>query len=94
MLVSRRMPTHYPADPFLGPFGLNGMALALGISPVVFGLIFVAVAIWSIVLKGIALWYAARGDQKVWFIVLLAVNTFGILELVYLLFFRPKKDVE
>ena len=42
------------------------------------------------VLKGFALWHAARGSQKWWFIVLLIINTFGILEIVYLIWFRPK----
>jgi methionyl-tRNA synthetase len=52
-------------------------------------LIIVAV-LWTIVLKGFALWYAARGGQKGWFIALLIINTLGILELVYLIWFRPK----
>lgn len=52
-------------------------------------LIFVLV-LWTIVLKGYALWSAARGGQKKWFIALLIVNTFGILEIVYLIWFRPK----
>ena len=45
--------------------------------------------IWTIVLKGYALWYAARGSQKWWFIALLIVNTLGILEIIYLIWFRP-----
>ncbi|HCR52751.1 TPA: hypothetical protein DIV48_03895 [Candidatus Kaiserbacteria bacterium] len=49
-------------------------------------------ALWTIVLKGYALWYAARASQKAWFIALLIVNTFGILEIVYLIWFRPKND--
>lgn len=53
-------------------------------------LIFVAV-LWTIVLKGYALWHAARGDQKKWFIALLIINTFGILEVVYLIWFRFKQ---
>jgi len=48
---------------------------------------------WSVVWKGIALWHAARGRQLGWYIVLLVINTVGILEIVYLLFFR-KKDSE
>ncbi|MBI2025456.1 hypothetical protein HYT04_01555, partial [Candidatus Kaiserbacteria bacterium] len=52
-------------------------------------LIFVVV-LWTIVLKGYSLWTAARAGQKKWFIVLLVINTFGILEIVYLIWFRPK----
>jgi len=46
---------------------------------------------WSIIWKGIALWHAARNKQLVWYIVLLIVNTVGILEIVYLIFFRKRK---
>ncbi len=49
----------------------------------------IVAAVWTIVLKGFALWYSARGSQKGWFIALLIVNTLGILELVYLIWFRP-----
>jgi len=47
------------------------------------------IAVVSLVLKGFSLWYAARGTQKWWFIVMLILNTAGLLEIVYLLFFRP-----
>ncbi len=50
-----------------------------------------AAVVWSLVLKGFALWYAARGSQKGWFIVMLVLNTLGILEIIYLVWFRPKK---
>ncbi|HUY05550.1 MAG TPA: DUF5652 family protein [Candidatus Paceibacterota bacterium] len=45
--------------------------------------------LWTIVLKGFALWHAARGGQKWWFIALLVVNTLGLLEIIYLIWFRP-----
>ena len=48
------------------------------------------VVLWTIVLKGYSLWYAARGGQKKWFIALLVINTLGILEIIYLIWFRPK----
>lgn len=40
--------------------------------------------IWSIIWKGMALWRAARLGNQAWFVILLIVNTFGILEIVYL----------
>lgn len=46
---------------------------------------------WSVVWKALALWYAARNKQLIWYIVLIIVNTAGILEIIYLLFFRKKK---
>jgi methionyl-tRNA synthetase len=42
--------------------------------------------LWSLVWKGMALWHAGRRDEKPWFILLLIVNTMGILEIVYLVF--------
>ncbi|MBU1292450.1 hypothetical protein KJ819_00075 [Patescibacteria group bacterium] len=53
----------------------------------------VIVAVWSLAIKGLALWHAGRNGQKLWFIVLLVINTLGILELVYLLGFRKDKQV-
>ena len=45
---------------------------------------------WSLTWKGIALWKSGRNNQKAWFIILLIVNTLGILEILYLLFFQKK----
>lgn len=43
--------------------------------------------IWSLIWKGLALYRAGRNEQKGWFIALLLINSLGILEIVYLLFF-------
>lgn len=48
---------------------------------------------WSIIWKGIALWNAARNRQLSWFIALLIVNTLGLLEIIYLAFFRKDKNI-
>jgi len=45
------------------------------------------VGIWSLVWKGFALWKSAKRRQLVWFIVLLIVNTAGILEILYIFLF-------
>ena len=50
------------------------------------GVLAAVIALIIIVLKGYALWHAARRDEKWWFIVLLVINTLGILELIYLIF--------
>jgi methionyl-tRNA synthetase len=50
-----------------------------------------SVIIWSIIWKAIALWHAARNNQLAWYIILVVVNTVGILEIIYLLFFRKRK---
>lgn len=44
-----------------------------------------ALVAWSVVWKGLALWRAGRKEHLAWFIVLLIVNTCGILEIIYLL---------
>ena len=46
-------------------------------------------ALWTLVIKGYALWQAAQNKQKWWFIALLFINTLGILEIIYLIWFRP-----
>lgn len=57
------------------------------------GLNIVLAIIFAIVLaiKGIALFHAARADEKPWFVALLVLNTFGILDLVYLFYFSKNK---
>ncbi|MFO0882071.1 MAG: DUF5652 family protein [Candidatus Saccharimonadales bacterium] len=50
-------------------------------------LIFTIAIIWSLGWKGWALWRAARNEAKVWYIVLLLVNTLGLLEILYIFVF-------
>ena len=50
--------------------------------------------VWSLVWKGLALWKAAREGSKVWFVVLLVLNTAGILDILYLYVFSGKKELE
>ena len=54
--------------------------------------LFIGLAIWTIVWKGVALWKAARNNQITWFVILLAANTVGILEIVYIFFFSKKEE--
>lgn len=56
------------------------------------GPIFIVGALVELVLKGYALWHAARNSQKWWFIALIIIHSLGILPLVYLLFFKPKES--
>ncbi len=73
-------------SPLYSPYGPVLMAALIPL--------FVAAAIWTIAIKGFALWHAARNSQKEWFVALLIINTLGILELVYLLWFRKDKKSE
>lgn len=56
-------------------------------------IILLAIALWSIPWKGFALWKSARRGESIWFIILLLINTAGILEILYLFFFSNKRKV-
>jgi len=45
--------------------------------------LFVALMIWSLIWKGLALWRAARRSDNAWFIIFMFLNTAGILEIIY-----------
>jgi len=60
--------------------GLGGLTLFI-----------IVVAVWSLVWKGVALWVSARNHQRAWFVVMLILNTAGILEIIYLFGFRSDK---
>ena len=53
--------------------------------------LFTIVIVWSLVWKGLALWKSARKNQSIWFIILLVVNTIGILEILYIFVFSEIK---
>lgn len=63
-------------------FGIGGTLLFI---------LFLVAMFWSIVWKGIALWKSARNGHKGWYIAILILNTLGILEIIYLIFFNKKK---
>ena len=42
------------------------------------------ILVWTMFWKALALWTAAKNNKKVWFVVLLVINTFGILEIIYI----------
>ncbi len=78
--------------PFLDSFYYTSFAnlphplVALLVLPVL-----VVLALWTVVIKGFALWHAARNGQKWWFVVMLIVNALGIPELIYLIWFRSDR---
>ena len=57
-----------------------------------FVLIFSVLMVWTLIWKGIALWKSAQNNQPTWFVIMLIVNTIGILEIVYIFFFSKKKE--
>lgn len=54
--------------------------------------ILLILGIWELVWKGFALWKSARAGEKVWFIAIIALNTVGILPIVYLILKKSKSQ--
>ena len=52
--------------------------------------LFAILIVWSLIWKGLALWRAANLKHKIWFIILLVLNTLGIAEIIYLLATQKK----
>lgn len=51
----------------------------------------ILILVWTIFWKVLALWRAAKLDQKYWFVGLFVINSLGILEILYLFVFARKK---
>lgn len=68
----------------------DGANIGLGF-PLWFPSLFIGLAVWSLFWKGLALWHSSRRGQPWWFVVLLVINTAGILDIVYLFFFAKLK---
>jgi hypothetical protein len=47
----------------------------------------IILVIWSAIWKAIALWKAARNNHAAWYIIMLLLNTAGILEILYIFIF-------
>ncbi|MGC8880697.1 MAG: DUF5652 family protein [Minisyncoccia bacterium] len=47
---------------------------------------------WSLAWKGLALWKASQRKEKIWFVVLLVLNTLGLLEILYLFVFSKEES--
>ncbi len=54
----------------------------------------ILLTIWTLVWKGLSLWKASGKRQPVWFVALLVLNTFGLLEILYYFFFSNMKKKE
>jgi hypothetical protein len=57
----------------------------------VFSPVMLILYVWSLLWKGLALWNSSKHGQRNWFIVMLVINTVGILEIVYLFRFAKKR---
>ncbi len=66
--------------------GLNGYDMFGG-----FGLWLVLFLVWTVFWKGLALWHSAQRREVWWFVIMLTVNTAGILEIIYLFVVAKRK---
>ena len=57
--------------------------------------LFALAMVWVLPWKGYALWTASRARNKKWFIILLVLNTFAILDIIYIFYIAKKtpKDI-
>ncbi len=46
--------------------------------------------VWELVWKLLALWRAARNNNKFWFVAIALINSAGILPILYLLFHKDR----
>lgn len=52
------------------------------------------IILWTLPWKGVALWKAAKLNDKIWFVVLLVVNTLALLEILYIFIFSKRKKLK
>jgi hypothetical protein len=69
----------------------TGPALGAGILGGWLSAFLVPLMLWGTFWKGWALWRAAKNDNKVWFVVILLLNTLGILDILYIFVFGKKQ---
>lgn len=62
---------------------ISGLVQVTGQDPLLTGMLILLV-VWVFFWKGLALWHAAKNNERGWFLALLILNTMGILEIVYL----------
>jgi hypothetical protein len=48
------------------------------------------ITLWTLPWKGVALWKAARRQEKWWFIAILIINSLAVLEILYIFLFSKK----
>ncbi len=70
---------NYYANYMMQGFGFgNGYGLAW------FAPFMILLVAWGLFWKGLALWHSAQRKEGWWFVILLLLNTAGILEIIYL----------
>ncbi len=75
----------------IGTDNINKISSVLGLpiqsTIVIIAIFLLVIFIWSLIWKGLALWKSVKKDHKWWFILILVLNTVGILEILYIYLF-------
>lgn len=54
-------------------------------------ILFITLAVWSLIWKMFGAWKAARDGAKIWYIIMLLINTCGIVEIIYIFLISKRK---
>jgi hypothetical protein len=57
-------------------------------------ILIILIVIWTFFWKAVAMWHAVKRNDKKWFIAILVINTFSLLELVYLFYVVKIKSIK
>ncbi|MFA6017113.1 MAG: DUF5652 family protein [Patescibacteria group bacterium] len=72
---------------------MNNFLQSLGFFLTTHSYVFVIIAIWELIWKGLALWKSSQNKQRNWYVAILIINTIGILPIIYLKFFQKKLKI-
>jgi hypothetical protein len=71
--------------------GMGGSYMAVPAIMAVLAPVIILLVLWSLFWKGLSLWHAARRGQYWWFLIMLVINSLGILGIIYLFFVAKLK---
>lgn len=57
-------------------------------------LLLLALVFWETLWKIVGAWKAGRNNQPAWFVLILILNTVGILPIIYLTWFQKNKNLK
>ena len=54
------------------------------LNPVIFNILVIVLSVWEAIWTLLGLWFAARQNQKIWFLLMGILQVVGIIEIIYL----------
>lgn len=54
------------------------------LNPVIFNILVIVLSVWEAIWTLLGLWFAARQNQKIWFLLMGIFQLLGIIEIIYL----------